>query len=302
MATKSLSEIRQLFKILYPQQNLRERCLSLLAGSIKSSHHYAPDEWIVRCHPHRHIEGFRLMVGNLAILDIERKRIWIALDREMLEAKPQYEKLLKNEEGWQWKNGDRSCLKEVQSQNGYYILEKDPSAKLCSVVLELNSAVVERIGSRNYKLAQRSRLKYEPEIIELLHQELKQPIPEPGSDLILPEEVSETQDLYEGTRRRISVNAYERNPIARDKCLEHYGFQCAVCDQCMSEIYGMVAEELIHVHHCKPLSEIQEGYKVDPIKHLRPVCPNCHAVIHRCRPPYTIEEVRGFLEKAKQDR
>lgn len=301
MPIKSLSEIRQFFKILYPEQNVRERCLSLLAESIKNAHHYAPDEWIIRYHPHRQIEGFRLMVGNLAIFDIEQKRIWMPLDAELLDATSQYEKLLDKEEGWQWKAGYRSVLKKVLSRNGYYMPDKDPSEKLFSVVLELNSTVIERIGLQNYKLAQRSRQKYEPKIIEFLHRELKQPIPEPGSDLELPEEISEIEALYEGARRRILVNAYERNRIARDKCLRRYGFRCVVCDQCMSEIYGTVAEELIHVHHCKPLSEIQEDYEVDPIKHLRPVCPNCHAVIHRRKPPYKIEEVKDFLEQAKQN-
>lgn len=301
MATKSLSEIEQLFEKLFPEETSRLRCLSLFAESIKHANYYASDEWIVRYHPHRQIEGFRLIVGNLAIFDIERKRIWMALDREMLEAKPQYEKLLKNEEGWQWKIGNRSSSKKAQSRNGYYIPDKDPSEKLFALVSELNTAVIERIGSQNYRLAKRSQNKYEPKIIEFLHQELNQPIPEPGVDLQLPEEISEIKAPYEGTRKQISVNAYERNRVARDTCLKHYGFRCSVCAQCMSEIYGTVAEELIHVHHCKPLSEIQEGYEVDPIKHLRPVCPNCHAVIHRRKPPYTIEEVKDFLEKAGQE-
>ena len=302
MSTKPLSEIRQLFEKLFPEQTLRLRCLSLLAETIRSAHHYAPDEWIVRYHPHRQIEGFRLMVGNLAIFDIERKRIWIALDREMLEAKPQYEKLLKNEEGWQWKNGDRSSLKKAQSRNGYYILDKDPSEKLFSVVSKLNSAVIERIGSQNYKLAQRSRDKYQPAVLEFLRQELKQEIPEPKTDLALPEEISEGKVFYEGARKHLSVIAYERSPIARRVCLEHYGFRCAICEQCMSKIYGTAASGLIHVHHLKPLSELQEGYKVDPIEDLRPVCPNCHAVIHRRKPPYTTEEVKDFLERHKKNK
>ncbi|HSX81067.1 MAG TPA: HNH endonuclease [Candidatus Saccharimonadia bacterium] len=53
--------------------------------------------------------------------------------------------------------------------------------------------------------------------------------------------------------------------------------------------------EFIHVHHCRPLSEIAGEYVVDPIEDLRPVCPNCHAVIHRRTPPFTIEEVRSML-------
>ncbi len=120
-------------------------------------------------------------------------------------------------------------------------------------------------------------------------------------DILLPEEISETEGSYEGARKQISVNTYERDRTARDKCLQHYGTRCAVCEKDMSEIYGPVAAGLIHVHHLKPLSEIKEDYQVGPVADLRPVCPNCHAVIHRRKPPYKIEEVKGFLEKVRQD-
>lgn len=123
-----------------------------------------------------------------------------------------------------------------------------------------------------------------------------------GVGILLPEEISENEIFYEGVRKQISVNTYERDRTARDKCLQHYDTRCAVCEKDMSEIYGPEAAGLIHVHHLKPLSEIKEGYRVNPIADLRPVCPNCHAVIHRRRkPPYKIEEVKGFLEKVKQD-
>ena len=120
-------------------------------------------------------------------------------------------------------------------------------------------------------------------------------------DILLPEEISETEGFYEGARKQISVNTYERDRTARDKCLQHYDTRCAVCGKDMSEIYGPEATGLIHVHHLKPLSEVKGGYQVNPIADLRPVCPNCHAVIHRRRPPYKIEEVKGFLEKVRQD-
>ena len=116
-------------------------------------------------------------------------------------------------------------------------------------------------------------------------------------DILLPEEISETEGSYEGARKQISVNTYERDRTARDKCLQRYGTSCAVCEKDMSEIYGPAAAGLIHVHHLTPLSEIKEDYRVNPNADLRPVCPNCHAVIHRRKPPYKIEEVKGFLEK-----
>jgi 5-methylcytosine-specific restriction protein A len=45
------------------------------------------------------------------------------------------------------------------------------------------------------------------------------------------------------------------------------------------------------------VADIKGKYEVDPIKHLRPVCPNCHAMLHRQEPPFTIEELKEKLNK-----
>jgi 5-methylcytosine-specific restriction enzyme A len=61
-------------------------------------------------------------------------------------------------------------------------------------------------------------------------------------------------------------------------------------------VYGKVADGYIHVHHLRPLSEINGEYVVDPVQDLRPVCPNCHAVLHlggQCR---SIEEVTQMVK------
>jgi len=115
------------------------------------------------------------------------------------------------------------------------------------------------------------------------------------SYFLLPEETSATASLVEGAVCKVSVNAYERNNEARIKCLEHHGYTCCICNFNFKSIYGSVGDNFIHVHHIRPLSEIGQEYIVDPVKDLRPVCPNCHAVIHRRIPAYTIEEVCSFL-------
>jgi len=113
---------------------------------------------------------------------------------------------------------------------------------------------------------------------------------------LIPEEVSDPTNFFEGATSTVTVNAYERNTKARRACIENYGMSCVVCEVDLEERYGKAAEGLIHVHHLVPLSEIGEEYRVDPIKDLRPVCPNCHAVIHRGNPPYLIEDVKGMLK------
>jgi 5-methylcytosine-specific restriction protein A len=38
---------------------------------------------------------------------------------------------------------------------------------------------------------------------------------------------------------------------------------------------------------------------VDPIADLRPVCPNCHAVIHLNKQPFTIEDVQAMVKRSR---
>lgn len=120
-----------------------------------------------------------------------------------------------------------------------------------------------------------------------------------GNQTIIPEEVMESNRLYEGAVRSISVNAYERSAAAREKCILHYGCKCSVCNVVLADVFGEIVQGYIHVHHLRQLSEINTEYQVDPIKDLRPVCPNCHAIIHMSNPPYTIENVKNFIAEQK---
>ncbi len=113
-----------------------------------------------------------------------------------------------------------------------------------------------------------------------------------------PEEVLVGQTFAEGNVQRIVVNRYERDLRARNACISRHGTICSVCGFDFAKIYGEVMVGFTHVHHLKPLATVGEGYQIDPVCDLRPVCPNCHAVIHRREPPYSIEEVQQLLRAA----
>jgi hypothetical protein len=101
---------------------------------------------------------------------------------------------------------------------------------------------------------------------------------------LFPDEV-ESKDTYpEGATGQVTVNYIERNPQARRRCIEHHGHTCCICGFDFGQVYGPVAKGKIHVHHLRELSQIRSEYEVDPRKDLRPVCPNCHLVIHLSRP------------------
>ncbi|HKW88414.1 MAG TPA: HNH endonuclease [Candidatus Acidoferrales bacterium] len=105
--------------------------------------------------------------------------------------------------------------------------------------------------------------------------------------------------FLEGAVRKVTVNAYERDPRARRECIRKYGAKCWVCGLSFGKRYGNDFDDLIHVHHLRPLHQIGRQYEVDPAKDLRPICPNCHAVVHRRNPAFNIEEVRSFLRRKR---
>jgi 5-methylcytosine-specific restriction protein A len=88
-------------------------------------------------------------------------------------------------------------------------------------------------------------------------------------------------DFYEGAKKTITVNAYERNPDARKACIDEFGCSCIICGFNFESVYGERGKGFIHVHHIVPITKINSEYKVNPIKDLVPVCPNCHAMLHR---------------------
>ena len=123
----------------------------------------------------------------------------------------------------------------------------------------------------------------------------------PSDVPVYPDEIDPQEPLVEGARRRVTVNAYERNPKAREKCLEKHGYRCAVCKMCFEEYYGDIGRGFIQVHHIKELSSISGEYEIDPVKDLCPVCPNCHAMLHREKPALSVDDLRQRLTHKMKD-
>lgn len=139
---------------------------------------------------------------------------------------------------------------------------------------------------------------HSPGLIAYARALIASPDRDKGGPYWMAKDESPPEEPYvEGARITVQVNAFERSAAARARCLEHHGTTCAICGFNAQHQYGEDVSGLIHVHHIRPLSEIGESYIVDPIADLRPVCPNCHAVIHSRNPAYSLEEVAALLKK-----
>lgn len=116
-------------------------------------------------------------------------------------------------------------------------------------------------------------------------------------DVVYDDEIQKENEYAEGCVININVNSYERNQSARTECLNSKGFSCIVCGFDFKKFYGDIGNKFIHVHHKVELSSIGKSYSVDPQNDLVPVCPNCHSMLHKKKPAYTVDELKKIIKE-----
>jgi len=128
--------------------------------------------------------------------------------------------------------------------------------------------------------------------------------PEPGASdseqaEAAPDNAASPDTFLEGLRRRVESNSYERSQRARALCLEHYGARCFICGYTSFAAFGDEAPSCIHVHHLELVSA-REGCnsETDPIRDMRPLCPNCHYFVHTQDPPIDVEKAKELHRAA----
>lgn len=91
-----------------------------------------------------------------------------------------------------------------------------------------------------------------------------------------------SQTFLEGSAYNHSVTSYERNQQAREACISHFGCTCQICGINFESVYGEIGKSFIHVHHVDFISSFDGvEHKINPCDELIPICPNCHAMLHR---------------------
>ena len=114
-----------------------------------------------------------------------------------------------------------------------------------------------------------------------------------------PEEIPQDVSFLEGGVTEITVNSYERNQYARRKCIDILGNKCIICGFDFYKEYGEIGLDYIHVHHLINLAKIGKEYIVNPEKDLIPVCPNCHAMLHKRSPSFSVDEMKEIVNSKK---
>jgi len=165
----------------------------------------------------------------------------------------------------------------------------------------LHHSAIEDIAEVMRRRLTPEELRRLPELVadRLVTRSLKPPDPvEPWdtpSSPVTTEEIPARARRVEGAASLVFVNAYERNTAAREACIRRQGIRCAVCGFDFGAVYGDLGKGFIQVHHVVPLAVVGREYVVDPDADLRPVCPNCHAMLHRHSGLLSIEELHALL-------
>lgn len=197
-----------------------------------------------------------------------------------------------------------------QQQSVFQALAKNHIASRYDLVFQVNSANVDCPSDSIWKQQWNTvYISIESGYLEIDHddpQSLTLLVIEWSSRLLgmvlalLPvQQVAEGEE--EGGYTRIEVNKYERSRINRAACIEIQGSKCKGCGFDFCEHYGEIGDGFIEVHHIEPVSGIQPGTIVDPSVDLVPLCSNCHSMIHRRIPPYSIEELRTIISGATRN-
>lgn len=146
---------------------------------------------------------------------------------------------------------------------------------------------LKKVGIRNEQHA--------AEILARIDRAMRKNPKQAPNDFQFPEELNSNETYAEGLAFQVTVNRYERDPKARELCLKAYGYRCHCCKKTMEEVYGPVGKHVIHVHH---ELELSSGGKrnTDPTRDLKPICPNCHAIIHaQPSKPMKVKELQQLL-------
>lgn len=102
---------------------------------------------------------------------------------------------------------------------------------------------------------------------------------------------------YEGSKTTVLVNKYERDPALRLACVNFYGYICQICKFDFEGYYGEIGRNFCHVHHIRPLSEMKGLTQIDPQTDLMPVCPNCHAMLHKTKPALLPAQLKKMIKR-----
>ncbi|HKN05019.1 MAG TPA: HNH endonuclease [Buttiauxella sp.] len=114
----------------------------------------------------------------------------------------------------------------------------------------------------------------------------------------LKDDLNYEAPFIEGLRHRKEVSFFSRNPRLVSLAKEAHGYRCHICGFDFEECYGDIGKDFIECHHLNPLSEGNSKEVVETyLKDVITVCSNCHRMIHKRNPAFSIDELKEIIKK-----
>lgn len=117
---------------------------------------------------------------------------------------------------------------------------------------------------------------------------------------------SEDDTVVEGKSVETVYKSKKRSAMLRETAIEHYRdkdghIKCCVCGFDFWETYGELGHHFIQIHHEHPICEYEDEGTVqsliDAVKNVKPVCANCHCMLHRKRKKcLSIDELKKHIK------
>lgn len=173
--SNSTNKVERTITSLLPNEEDRKICLSLFLEALKKANSCGSNKWGAYCYK----EGVRLLVGSLIVFTIHKDRIWLALDKQMLNERTDKRKLLEDSELWNWEKDDYSEYIPVPSMNGYY-LPSSEDLEILPIIRDFHFTYIEKVAQYYQWLMSTSQPKHSKELLEYLGKELGQSVPSPN--------------------------------------------------------------------------------------------------------------------------
>jgi 5-methylcytosine-specific restriction endonuclease McrA len=138
---------------------------------------------------------------------------------------------------------------------------------------------------------QSANKRFELLIHKRLLEKFKSPAPASKKDPI--------EEFDEGFKKEIVIEVSTRDRKLTAAAKKKYGTKCAVCSFDFGAYYGDHGDGFIEIHH---LVRIAEGSRKTTLEDVRPVCSNCHRMLHRGNTMLTNEQLKDIIEKKKNSK
>ncbi len=111
------------------------------------------------------------------------------------------------------------------------------------------------------------------------------------------------QEYEESRRLQKERFFFARNRSLARSARQRDNYTCQVCGFRFRDCYESIGDDFIEVHHLDPLADrviVDFNARLSTsLDQVVSVCSNCHRMLHRRRPCYSVEELAGLLVKRR---